>query len=64
MRFLTRQNDRQSQSASGNLPDGGLNTIRAQGNDLLSEADAAIRRALGNGDSESFLRAGRQQGGQ
>jgi len=64
MRFLVRQNNRHSQSASGDSADGSLNTIRAQANDLLSEADAAIRRALGNGDSESFLRAGRQQGGQ
>jgi hypothetical protein len=64
MRFLVRQHDRQPDTGGNGSPDSPLDTIRAQGSDLLSEADAAIQRALGNGNSEAFLRAGRQQGGQ
>jgi len=37
--------------------------MRRAGEDLLSAADKAIQRAL-SGDSEAFLRANRQEGGQ
>ena len=49
---------------SGNPPGGGsLESMRRAGEDLLSAADKAIQRAL-SGDSEAFLRANRQEGGQ
>lgn len=42
---------------------GNLDELRRAGEDLLEAGDEAIRRAL-SGDSEAFLRANRQQGGQ
>ena len=42
---------------------GGLPELRRQAEQLLSAGDEAIQRAL-SGDSERFLRANRQQGGQ
>lgn len=42
----------------GNLPE-----LRRAGEELLSAGDEAIRRAL-SADSEAFLRANRQEGGQ
>lgn len=42
---------------------GELDRMRSVGEDLLAAGDAAIARAL-SGDSEAFLRANRQQGGQ
>jgi hypothetical protein len=64
MRFLVRQEDQQSQASSGESPDGRLDAVRSQGSQLLSAADEAIQRALAGSDSETFLRAGRQQGGE
>ncbi len=63
MRFLMRQDDRQALGGSEGS-DSGLNSIRAEGEDLLSAADAHIQRTLGNGNSETFLRQARQQGGE
>ena len=40
-----------------------LGELRRAGEDLLALGDEAIRRAL-SGDSEGFLRANRQEGGQ
>lgn len=40
-----------------------LDEWRRAGQDLLAAAEDAIRRAL-SGDSESFIRSSRQQGGQ
>jgi hypothetical protein len=40
-----------------------LEQLAEQGDGFLAASDAAIRRAL-SGDSEAFLRATRQQGGQ
>ena len=40
-----------------------LGELRRVGEDLLALGDEAIRRAL-SGDSEGFLRANRQEGGQ
>jgi len=42
---------------------GGLDDLRLEGEAFLAAGDEAIRRAL-SGDSEAFLRANRQQGGQ
>lgn len=45
-------------------PAGGqLGDLHRAGDDLLAAGDEAIRRAL-SGDSEAFLRANRQKGGQ
>ncbi len=42
---------------------GNLGELHRAGDDLLAAGDEAIRRAL-SGDSEAFLRANRQRGGQ
>jgi hypothetical protein len=66
MRFLQRLNDQQHQQGSGDGDSGASNRLeqsREQGDRLLAAGDEAIRRAL-SGNSESFLRAGRQQGGE
>jgi hypothetical protein len=42
---------------------GNLGELRRAGEDLLSAGDEAIRRAL-SGNSEAFLRANRQEGGE
>ncbi|MGQ0701886.1 MAG: hypothetical protein ACT4PM_01985 [Gemmatimonadales bacterium] len=44
-------------------PSGHLGELHRAGDDLLAAGDEAIRRAL-SGDSEAFLRANRQKGGQ
>ena len=64
MRFLTRQDDQQTPTRSSEGPDGRLDAIRAEGSQLLSAADESIRRALAGSNSETFLRATRQQGGE
>lgn len=66
MRFLERIGNEQLNNNGGNGEPGSgdlLEQVRAQGDRLLSAGDEAIRRAL-SGNSESFLRASRQQGGQ
>ena len=40
-----------------------LRAVRQRADDLLAAGDEAIRRALSS-DSEAFLRANRQEGGQ
>lgn len=40
-----------------------LGELRRAGDDLLAAGDEAIRRAL-SGNSEAFLRANRQEGGE
>jgi hypothetical protein len=42
---------------------GQLDELRRAGEDLLAAGEEAIRRAL-SADSEAFLRANRQEGGQ
>jgi hypothetical protein len=62
-----RQKERQDNSPSasgGDNPGGGLDHLREQANRFLAAGDEAIDRALANSDSEAFLRANRQQGGQ
>ncbi len=52
------------QPSTSGVDDGArLEHIRQTANELLTAGDEAIRRAL-SGDSEGFLRANRQQGGQ
>ena len=67
MRFLQRFSDRQNnQGSGGDGPGSGdpLEQARSQGDSLLAAGDEAIQRALAGSNSEAFLRAGRQQGGQ
>jgi len=66
MRFLQRLNDQPQGNGSGDDDAGAderLQQARSQGDRLLAAGDEAIRRAL-SGNSENFLRSGRQQGGQ
>ncbi|HVO28043.1 MAG TPA: hypothetical protein VMW56_30935 [Candidatus Margulisiibacteriota bacterium] len=64
MRERERQHD-EHQPQAGSVPDGGndLGAIGAAAARLVAAGDAAIERAL-SGDSDAFLRANRQQGGQ
>jgi hypothetical protein len=51
-------------ASAGTPPSGGsLDGVRRSGERLLAAADEAIRRTL-SGDSEGFVRASRQEGGQ
>jgi hypothetical protein len=62
-----KQKERQDFSTGGNTGGGSgdnLNSIREQANRFLEAGDDAINRALANSDSEAFLRASRQQGGE
>lgn len=63
-----RERDRERNRGNGDDPaagaDGGsLARLRDAGADFLRAGDEAISRAL-SGDSEAFLAAGRQQGGE
>lgn len=67
MRFLQRHNDQPLNDGSGNDDSGSgdlLQQARAQGDRMLAAGDEAIQRALVGSNSEAFLRASRQQGGQ
>jgi len=68
MRFLHRFNNEQRPAVGngdGDLDSGGLlQQIRSEGDRLLAAGDEAIQRALAGSNSEAFLRAGRQQGGE
>jgi len=55
--------DRERQRPADPGDPGGLEDLRLEGEAFLAAGDEAIRRAL-SGDSEAFLRANRQQGGQ
>jgi hypothetical protein len=65
MRFLER---REMQPPGGGGPSsdsgGALDQVRSEADRLLEAGDEAIRNALSAGNSQAFLRAGRQQGGQ
>lgn len=50
-------------SADGAPDGGGLQALRREGEEFLAAGDEAINRAL-SGDSQAFLTASRQQGGQ
>jgi hypothetical protein len=67
MRFLDGLNHGQQRGPGGGGEPGSnerLDQVRSEGDHLLEAADEAIRRALGAGNSQAFLRAGRQEGGQ
>ncbi len=51
-------------TGGGGDHEGGLDHLREQANRFLAAGDEAINRALANSDSETFLRANRQQGGE
>jgi hypothetical protein len=59
----SRQIQRQDADSAGTQKTGDLGNLRQAGEDLLNAADDAINRAL-SGDSEAFLAANRQMGGQ
>jgi hypothetical protein len=63
MRQKQRQDDIPPAGDNGG-PGGGLDNLRAQADRFLAAGDEAIDRALANSDSEAFLRANRQQGGE
>ena len=50
-------------AGAGGVDAGGLEQLRRAGEEFLAAGDEAIRRAL-SGDSQAFLRASRQQGGE
>jgi hypothetical protein len=62
-----RERRRDEQRTGGEPVDGptpdSLDELRAAGEAFLAAGDAAIRRAL-SGDSEAFLHATRQRGGE
>ena len=67
MRFLRRFDEEQRRPVnSGDGPDSDeqLRQLRSDGDRLLAAGDDAIQRALAGANSEAFLRAGRQQGGE
>ena len=62
-----RQRERQDYhppASDGGDSGGALDQLREQANRFLAAGDEAIDRALANSDSETFLRANRQHGGQ
>jgi hypothetical protein len=63
MRQKERQDNRPPSEGGGDSG-GGLDSLREQANRFLAAGDEAINRALANSDSEAFLRANRQQGGE
>lgn len=58
-----RERRRDGDDGPGRPPPTPPNPLHRAGDDLLSAADEALRRAL-SGDSEAFLRENRQEGGQ
>jgi hypothetical protein len=66
MRTLQRFNDEQHRSPAGdgNTGSDNLTQLRADSDRLLAAGDAAIQNALAGNNSEAFLRASRQQGGE
>jgi hypothetical protein len=66
MQFRDRQNEAPAANAAPGTPgEGGgeLDTLRTQGSAFLAAGNAIIDAAL-SGDSQAFLAANRQQGGQ
>jgi hypothetical protein len=67
MRLRQRLDDEQlhrADGAGGSPSDDRLPQLRSEGDRLLAAGDEAIQRALAGSNSEAFLRASRQQGGQ
>lgn len=65
-----RQRTRDDTQAPGGAPPppggdtAGLAALRSAGQEFLAAGDAAIDRALSKGNSEAFLTANKQRGGQ
>ena len=67
MRFLSLFDNEPPRRANGDsdpASDDPLGEARAEADRLLAAGDEAIRRVLAGGNSEAFLRAGRQLGGE
>jgi hypothetical protein len=64
MREKQRQDNASAAAGSGGGSGDNLDNVRAQADRFLAAGDEAINRALANSDSEQFLRANRQQGGE
>jgi hypothetical protein len=62
MRQKQRENTTAPAGSGGSGDD--LEQLRDQARRFLEAGDDAINRALANSDSEAFLRANQQQGGQ
>lgn len=58
------QENRAPVSGDGGGTGDNLEALRGQADRFLAAADEAINRALANSDSEMFLHANRQQGGE
>ena len=63
MQQKERQNNKPA-AAGGGDSEGGLDHLREQAHRFLAAGDEAINRALSSSNSETFLRANRQQGGE
>ena len=66
MQFRERQNETPAGNTGPGTPGedtGGLDALRAQGSAFLEAGNAIIDASL-SGDSQAFLAANRQQGGQ
>ena len=63
MQERERQHEERERPQSNGVGGENLGAIGNTGSRLLAAGDAAIDRAL-SGDSDAFLRANRQQGGQ
>ncbi len=67
MRFLQNLNEQQQQQSSDDSDpnsDDLLQEARSEADRLLAAGDEAIQRALAGSNSEAFLRASKQQGGE
>lgn len=67
MRFLNLFDQQQQRRGDGDGDPGSsdvLSQARSDSDRLLAAGDEAIRRALAGGNSEAFLQAGRQEGGE
>ena len=60
---LNDESSRQADSSCGQSGGDNLESLRAAGQGFLTAGSDAINRAL-SGDSEAFLKASEQQGGQ
>jgi len=63
MRERERRHNEERPAPPATAGGGNLDGLRAAGNDFLAAGDDAINRAL-SGDSERFLAASRQEGGE
>ncbi|HUW55373.1 MAG TPA: hypothetical protein VMZ92_01965 [Planctomycetota bacterium] len=67
MRFRERRGHEDDGGNGNEFPgpgDGNLDRLRDAGRELLRRGDEAVNNALSRGDSEKFLSAIRQQGGE